>query len=203
MSLASSTYLAPHFTAGELGADNPSIPATALSGVRYTLAPGLERLRTVLGVPMQVTSGYRTPEHNAAVNGSPTSDHPNGLAADFIPVGLSLFDAWSKLKDASDRIGRFDQLIYYPADGHIHVGYGPRMRGESLIKIGENYDFLTDSMAEKLTGFVADATQVASTVKSTVSDAVDQISQDTGASTTTIVAILAAIGVLLLWGIFS
>ena len=40
----------------------------------------LDSVRELLGRPMIVTSGYRCPSHNAAVNGGP--EHPNGMAAD-------------------------------------------------------------------------------------------------------------------------
>lgn len=47
-----------------------------------------EPIRTVLGVPLHVTSGFRCPKLNAAVGGRPASLHLEGLAADVVPVGL-------------------------------------------------------------------------------------------------------------------
>lgn len=40
----------------------------------------LDNLRHEFGSPLVVTSGYRCPEHNAAVNGGPA--HPSGKAVD-------------------------------------------------------------------------------------------------------------------------
>lgn len=197
MALDPGVLLAPNFTAGELGADNPVIPAAALSNVRYILAPGLQRIRAVLGVPMIVTSGYRTPEHNSEISGSPTSDHPNGLAADFVAKGLTPYAAYTLLSQNMDRLGNFDQVIYYAADNHIHVGYGPRMRGQVLIKIGEKYDFINDTLAQQLGGFVADATQVAQKGADAINTAIESVTGERGTVTPkTLVLALAAFIVL-------
>ena len=49
------------------------------------LAGTLEDIRRLLGgCAVIVTSGYRSPEVNAAVGGVPTSDHVKGCAADII-----------------------------------------------------------------------------------------------------------------------
>ena len=42
----------------------------------------LQPLRTAVGIPMPINSGYRCPELNAAVGGVPTSQHMKGEAAD-------------------------------------------------------------------------------------------------------------------------
>lgn len=42
----------------------------------------LQQLRTTLNRPIIITSGYRSPSHNKAVGGSPTSQHLQGTAAD-------------------------------------------------------------------------------------------------------------------------
>ena len=43
----------------------------------------LDRARERAGVPMQITSGYRCPRHNAAV-GSTSINHTSGKAADIL-----------------------------------------------------------------------------------------------------------------------
>jgi len=146
--MAPNTPLAPHFTAHELGADNPDIPGWALSNL-YQTAEWLEAARSLLGVPLVLESGWRSAEHNAAVGGSDTSDHPNGLAADFKARGLSLYAAYRKLRD--NPLPPFDQLIFYPLDGHIHVGLGPRLRREFRLKLAEGgYPILTPSLESRL-----------------------------------------------------
>lgn len=77
----------------------------------------LEPARSLLGVPLDISSGFRCPELNRAVGGSPSSVHPLGLAADFRPRGLDLADAFRRLA-GSDL--PFDQLLY--ERGCIHVG---------------------------------------------------------------------------------
>jgi uncharacterized protein YcbK (DUF882 family) len=42
----------------------------------------LEKARKLLNRPVIITSGYRCPEHNAAVGGKPNSAHLTGKAAD-------------------------------------------------------------------------------------------------------------------------
>lgn len=86
--------LTAHFTLAELTA---SAKATQL-GINNTpppeliprlvlLAEMLERIRSTLGVPVIVTSGYRCEALNVKVGGATTSDHPQGHAADFFAPG--------------------------------------------------------------------------------------------------------------------
>lgn len=42
----------------------------------------LDRLRSIAGIPVLLTSGYRCSEYNARIQGSPTSSHLSGLAMD-------------------------------------------------------------------------------------------------------------------------
>lgn len=44
----------------------------------------LDQAREIAGVPFVINSGFRTPEHNRAVGGSPTSSHLTGHAADIM-----------------------------------------------------------------------------------------------------------------------
>lgn len=48
----------------------------------------LERIRRHFGKPVTVTSGYRTPEHNAKVGGVKNSYHTKGMAADIVVEGV-------------------------------------------------------------------------------------------------------------------
>ena len=48
----------------------------------------LERVRTLLGCPIIVTSGYRCRELNKAVGGVTSSDHAQGQAVDIIAPGF-------------------------------------------------------------------------------------------------------------------
>ncbi len=126
-------YLSPHFTLDELtvtqqrGIDNTP-PPDVLASLKRT-ALGLEMIRTRLAVPIIVTSGYRSPEVNAAVGGARNSQHMRGEAVDFIAprfgapnsIVSALIDSW---------IG-FDQLIV-EFDRWVHVSFSDRPRGEVL-----------------------------------------------------------------------
>lgn len=83
--------LTPHFTLAELtasstarreGLDNTPPPELMPRLVRT--AEMLERVRSTLGVPVIVTSGYRSQAVNRAVGGVATSDHSQGHAADIV-----------------------------------------------------------------------------------------------------------------------
>lgn len=165
MALASSVALATHFTARELGADNPAASTTVIQNL-YRVAAWLESMRAVLNedrAPEEpehtviVESGYRTPEHNAEIGGSSTSDHPNGLAADFVVTGLTPYQVYTRLQKAraDGRLPAFDQLIWYAADNHVHVGLGSQLRGQFLLKTTEgSYTSLVSSAVRQLRGYV-------------------------------------------------
>lgn len=140
------TYLTPHFTLEELGGG--LAPPAVRAKLVYT-AERLEPFRQIMGAPFIVTSGYRTVEHNAEIGGSTTSDHPNGLAADGYFSGLNLWQVYDRLKKnrRGGGLPPFDQIIFYPqTTGHIHFGFGPRMRGNigAYLKSGLYVDVTSE-----------------------------------------------------------
>lgn len=83
-------------------------------------AQRMDAIREGLGKPIIVTSGYRSPEVNAAVGGSRTSAHCHGLAVDFTCPGYGSPLAVAKAILASGI--EFDQLIHeYGA--WVHIGF--------------------------------------------------------------------------------
>lgn len=124
--------LSPHFTLAELcvsaaasRANISNIPTgeNTIAKLR-DLAWRMEIVRVLLGgKPIIITSGYRTPQVNALVGGSPTSDHMQAVACDFNRTGLTVKDCADLLEDSALD---FDQLILYKT--HLHIGFGPRMR---------------------------------------------------------------------------
>lgn len=52
----------------------------------------LEAIRMHFGKPVTITSGYRTPEHNAKIGGAVKSQHMLGLAADIKIAGVKPSD---------------------------------------------------------------------------------------------------------------
>ena len=82
----------------------------------------LEPFRKILGVPMIITSGFRTKQNNYLVGGKVNSQHLKGQAADFYAKGLTAVGALKRIVD-SDTFVDFDQLICYRTKGFIHVSY--------------------------------------------------------------------------------
>lgn len=102
------------------------------------LAAGLERVRGVLAVPIRVTSGYRSPKLNSAVNGSRSSMHMAGLAADFIaPAFGTPAEIVTKLM-ASRQFINYDQCILEFNDW-VHIGFADIPRLETLKYDGKTY----------------------------------------------------------------
>ena len=86
----------------------------------------LQALRDRLGKPLIVTSGYRSPEHNEAVDGAPHSKHMEGTAFDISMVNHDpvAFEA------AAREIG-FLGFGFYPRSNFMHIDLGPaRQWGE-------------------------------------------------------------------------
>lgn len=99
------------------------------------LAIFLEDVRALLGVPLRITSGYRSPALNVAIGGSPTSAHVHGLAADFIAPPLTVVAACQRI--ATSMID-FDQLIFE----HTWVHFGlsaDKARRQVLTLVGKGY----------------------------------------------------------------
>ncbi len=93
------------------------------------LCETLEQVRQVLGKPITVSSGFRSPAVNAAVGGVPTSEHCDGRAADIIcPAYGNPYQVAMAIANAGVA---FNQLIIeYGRWVHISVpkaGEGPKM----------------------------------------------------------------------------
>lgn len=109
------------FTVTSTGLVNVPAPQ-AIANLRALVSNVLDPLREDIGAPIRITSGYRSPEVNAAIGGSDTSDHMYGRSADFKADGWTA----SQLADRIEALGLpFDQLITYSAarGGHLHVSY--------------------------------------------------------------------------------
>ena len=104
-------------TAARKDIDNTPTPAI-VANLRLTVAT-LEEIRTLLGVPILVSSGYRGPALNKAVGGSKTSAHMQGLAADFTAPGFGTVLQVAR-KISASKIA-YDQLIY-EFGSWVHIG---------------------------------------------------------------------------------
>ena len=113
-------------TALRMGYDNtPDDEAT--ENLRALCENVLQKVRDHYGKGVKVNSAYRSPESNAAVGGSKTSDHCKGMAADIEIPGVANADLAQWIMDNLD----YTQLIleFYtpgiPDSGWVHVSYDP------------------------------------------------------------------------------
>lgn len=99
----------------------PNIPnGYEKMSIKYS-AMRLDEVRRILGRPLVVTSWYRSRALNKVVGGSSTSAHRSGLAIDvMLKKGKAGKREFEKVKK---KMSSYDQLIYYPYRGHLHVGF--------------------------------------------------------------------------------
>ncbi|MCF0169005.1 MAG: hypothetical protein HUJ87_00775 [Fusobacterium varium] len=91
--------------------------------ILYT-ASRMDLIREYLGIPLIVLSWFRCEELNIAVKGSKTSVHREGLAVDVYSTKMSSREIYNKLIEAQrNGIIQFDQLIYYPKQNFVHIGF--------------------------------------------------------------------------------
>ena len=113
-------------TALRMGFDNTPGEAET-EALRLLCEKVLQPVRDHYGKGVKVNSGYRSPESNAAVGGSKTSDHCKGMAADIEIPGVANAELAQWIMDNLD----YTQLIleFYtpgiPDSGWVHVSYDP------------------------------------------------------------------------------
>ena len=123
-------------TASERGIWNAP-DETALANLRL-LAQGLDAVRDLLGHPLAISSGYRSPALNAAVGGVAGSQHSLGLAADFTCAAFG-----DPLTVAQAIVGAeiaFDQCILeYGRWVHLSFTDAPRRRALTIYGPDKGY----------------------------------------------------------------
>jgi len=133
------TYLTPHFTLEEMtatqvrGVDNT--PTPEVQKTLLATATQLESVRTLLGKPININSGYRSVKVNEVVGGAPHSAHITGNAVDFIcpkfgtPLEICIAIEKSPLK--------FDQMIQEGT--WVHLSFAPALRRNVMTKTKTGY----------------------------------------------------------------
>ena len=106
--------------------DGSKLPAELIPNL-VALAAELEKLRELLGEPIHINSGYRSPAYNKKVGGKPKSYHLTAKAAD-ITVKSMTAKVLSKFIIKEIAAGRlnFGGVGTYP--GFVHVDIGPKGR---------------------------------------------------------------------------
>lgn len=133
--------LSAHFTLAELIASDwaernlvDNTPPHEIVENLKRLAAKLEEVRTLLGFPIHINSGYRCSKVNKGIGGKPTSSHVQGLAAD---IKCPQFGTPEQVCRAIADSGiHFDQLImeFATPDGRgwTHIGIGAKNRQQIL-----------------------------------------------------------------------
>ena len=138
-------------TATRLGLDNTPDEAT-IENLKLLCQEVLQPVREHFGKSVTVNSGYRSPESNAAVGGSKTSDHCKGQAADIEIDGIPNPELAKWIMDNLD----YTQLIleFYtqgqPNSGWVHVSYDPnniKMQELTAVKIAGKTTYLAGLVA--------------------------------------------------------
>ena len=160
------TLLSPHFTLQELCASRTAVKhgivnvpsELEVENLRRLCEGCLEPLRVAIGLPVIVTSGFRTKALNDKLaHASSTSQHMRGEAADlYVGSGLTVQGSQDSQARMSDKVEAgfsrrellikafkeillnpkidFDQLILYPS--FIHVSYVSKEKNRRGILIG-------------------------------------------------------------------
>ena len=71
--------------------DGSPMPLDVLQNIQV-LAEQLQVIRDEIGKPISITSGYRSPNHNARIGGAKHSFHVRGMAADIQVAGMHPMD---------------------------------------------------------------------------------------------------------------
>lgn len=128
--------LAHSDTALALGLDNTP-PPEAIANLRR-VARGLDRVRRLLGHPLDISSGYRAPAVNVAVGGVANSQHTRGEAVDFACPGYGPPLAVACAIRDSDIA--FDQCILeFGRWVHLSFSATPRRRTLTIYSGAEGY----------------------------------------------------------------
>ena len=132
--------IADHFTIKEL--TDTSYADMLAENIYYALdhfneltklAQFCERVRKILGVTMEITSGVRCPKLNKKIGGVSTSDHIKLMAVDFVPSKIKLKTAFDKIRNSSLD---YKQIIL-EKNSWIHISVGDKK--EALIYDGKKY----------------------------------------------------------------
>lgn len=114
--------LTPHFTLEEMTFTNhrefDNTPNVLQINNLQRLAEFLEEVRSLLGKPIIIDSGFRSPDVNQAVGSTSVSQHLRGCAADFRVPGMTPAEVVEAIH-GSDL--PFDQLILELTWTHISI----------------------------------------------------------------------------------
>jgi hypothetical protein len=119
----------------------PNVPGPAeVRALRLVAKMVFQPLRDALGVPIAVTSGYRSTRVNKAVGGSRTSAHTRGEALDLDAHVLGGTTNRAIFEWLLQNV-EFDQLIWEYGDpdepAWVHVGYRATGNRREVLKVSK------------------------------------------------------------------
>jgi hypothetical protein len=112
-----------HFRPSEF--DSPDAPGSGAINMHEPFVRALDAARAAAGIPFIITSGYRSPAHNAAVGGAADSDHTRGWCAD---VACYTKTDRARIDSAAVKAGILQRAF---GDRIVHLGSDP-LRAEMV-----------------------------------------------------------------------
>lgn len=103
----------PNFTQAEV-----MCPACGDMKVKDEAMYALQALRSLLGKPLTINSGYRSPAYNRLIGGAPRSKHVEGTAFDISLRNHDKYELYAAAKDVG-----FKGFGFY--NSFLHVDLGP------------------------------------------------------------------------------
>jgi len=113
--------LTDNFSLNEFSSKDGSITPEKIQNNIKNLAQNLQVLRNIVKKPINITSGYRSPKHNANVGGESDSQHLLGKAADIQIEGMSPKQIYTIIEKLITE-GKISQggLGLYTSKGFVH-----------------------------------------------------------------------------------
>lgn len=110
-------------------------PQKVIDNIQILVTTCLQPIREAAESPLIITSGYRPDELNTIINGSKTSAHRFGRAADFTVIGLTPFETCQLILTLDLR---YDQLIL-EFSRWVHLGIAEDLpRYQNLTAVNDN-----------------------------------------------------------------
>jgi hypothetical protein len=111
----------------------------AIENIKKLSIQLLDSIRSYIGKPIFITSGYRCKELNSAIGGAKNSQHMKGQAADIVCPAIGNLQLFVKIMELwHSNMIEFDQLIWefgtktYPA--WIHISYNEGDNRNDIIR---------------------------------------------------------------------
>lgn len=137
------TRLTEHFTLEELAAtehrDIDNTPPPEIIEALTRTAQGLERIRTLVGAPIVVSSGYRCPALNSAIGGARASQHLRGEAADINAIGIRPAELARRIYEARYELDVDQVILEYGRWVHVSFSDRPRRVALTIRSKAEGY----------------------------------------------------------------